>query len=66
MQIFYKTILGNATDIANVCQMISYSSLEKDLICNENLNLNLEWNTSLTAACFSKNNFCLSQNKLRS
>ena len=42
MQIFYKTILGNATDVANVCQMISYSSLEKDLICNENLNLNLE------------------------
>ena len=42
-------------DNTNAFQMISYTNVDKDLDRNEHLNLNLEKNTSLTAACFSQN-----------
>ena len=65
MQMFDLIARGNAADTASGCQMISYSHIEKDLHGNEHLNLNLEQNTSLTAACFSQNNFYFPQHKLR-
>ena len=42
MQIFDPTACGNAADAANVCQMIRYSHVEKDLNRNKHLNLNFE------------------------
>ena len=65
MQIFDPVACGNAANTANGCQMMSYFHVEKDLNRNEHLNLNLEQNTPLTAACFFQNNFCFSQNKLK-
>ena len=39
MQIFDPIPCGNAADITNGCQMMSYSHLEKDLNTNENLEI---------------------------
>ena len=65
MYVFDAKARDNAAYTVNDCQMMSYSHVEKDLNRNEHLNLNLEQNTSLTAPCFSQNNFCFIQNKLR-
>ena len=54
MQIFVPIAGGNAADTTNCCQMMTYSHVEKDLNRNDHLNVNLESNTSLTAACFAK------------
>ena len=54
MQIFDPIAQANAADTANCCAMISHSHVQKDLNKNKCLNLNLELNTILTAACFSK------------
>ena len=65
MQIFDPIARGNAANIASGSQMMSCPHVEKDINRNEHLNLNLEQNTSLWPACFSQNNVCFSQNKLR-
>ena len=57
MQIFDPIARGNDADTANCCQVMIYSHVEKDLNRNENFELNLEQNTSLTAACFPKMTF---------
>ena len=63
MQIFDPIPRGNPTG----SQMMSYSHAEKYLNRNEHLNLKFEEKkTKLTAAYFFQNNFCFSQNKLRS
>ena len=49
MQIFDPIPCGNAADITNGCQMMSYSHLEKDLNTNENLKLK-----RLINCCFSQ------------
>ena len=41
MQIFNSTSRSKPVDIANGCQMMSYSHVEKDLNKKEHLNLNL-------------------------
>ena len=42
MEIFDPIACVNVAAIANGCQMMSYSHVEKDLNSNEHLNLNLE------------------------
>ena len=54
MQIFDPTGQANVAGTVTCCAMISHSHVDKDLDKNEHLKLNLELNTTLTAACFSK------------
>ena len=54
MQIFDPIARGNDADTVNCFQEMSHSHVEKDLSRNENFELNLEQNTSLTAAFFPK------------
>ena len=50
MHIFDPIARGDTAETANGCQVMRYYHLKKDLNRNEHLNLNLEQNTSLTAA----------------
>ena len=50
MHIFDPRARGDTAETANGCQVMRYYHLKKDLNRNEHLNLNLEQNTSLTAA----------------
>ena len=54
MQIFDPTGQANVAGTVTCCAMISHSHVDKDLDKNEHLQLNLELNTTFTAACFSK------------
>ena len=54
MQIFDPIARGNDADTVNCFQEMSHSHVEKDLSRNENFELNLEQNTSLTAGFFPK------------
>ena len=50
MQIFDPIARSNDADTVNCFQVMSYAHVEKDLGRNENFELNLKQNTSLTAA----------------
>ena len=58
MKIFDPILCGNAAYTANDCQMMRYPHVEQNLKRKEHLNLNREYNTSLTNAYFSQNNVC--------